>query len=221
MPTPDATMADSRDMIGAHDLFRHQFGALPALVRSVADGDTRRASIVSGHVVLLADLLHHHHSSEDDHVWPKLHDRCPDEVQPLIGTMEAQHTALDQQLQTLRSLAGGWQFADAATREELAACADRLGPLLTEHLALEERQVLSLIDRYLTDREWKASVAASAAKLPLTMAPTVIGMMLDQADEEMTEIIRAGVPPLFWLLVRPLATRRYRSYARRVYGTAA
>lgn len=34
-------MADSRDMIGAHNAFRREFAAIPALVRGIKSGDQR------------------------------------------------------------------------------------------------------------------------------------------------------------------------------------
>ncbi|GLY06603.1 hypothetical protein Acsp01_69820 [Actinoplanes sp. NBRC 101535] len=214
-------MADSRDMVGAHDMFRAQFGALPALLAGVAPGDTARAAVVEEHVVLLATLLHGHHGAEDEHVWPKLHERCPRESQDLVATMEAQHAGIDTALQDLVTGARLWApAADAAGRDALAGVAARLGPALAEHLALEEAETLRLIDGYLTEQEWKATVAAAAGKLTPDQGPLAIGMMLHEADEHMEELIRGGAPEEFWTEVRPVAVGAYAAYATRVYGDA-
>ncbi|MDP9825805.1 hemerythrin domain-containing protein [Kineosporia succinea] len=215
----DVKMADSRDMVGAHDMFRLHYGKLPALVRGVAPGDVERAGVVTGHIELLAALLHGHHGSEDDHVWPLLHERCLEEVQPLVSTMEAQHDQLDVGLQELVAGARSWAVsAGEAERDALAAVADRVDAALREHLELEENQVLRLIDTYLTDAEWKATVAAASGKLTPESGALAIGMMLDQADAPMQEIIREGVPEEFWREVRPAAVAAYQDYAKRVYG---
>ncbi|WP_240746644.1 hemerythrin domain-containing protein [Cryptosporangium phraense] len=211
-------MADSRDMVGAHDMFRLHFGALPGLVRGVAPGDTERAAIVSEHAQLLTVLIDGHHGAEDDHVWPKLHARCPDQVQTLVSTMEAQHTQIHGALEELAAGAQRWAAsADQAERESLAAVAERLDAALIEHFALEEARVLTLIDAYLTDEEWKASVASSAVKLTPDQSVLAVGMLIDRADESMREILREGAPPEFWEEARPAALRAYRSYAERVY----
>jgi hemerythrin-like domain-containing protein len=214
-------MADSRDMVGAHDMFRAQFGALPDLVRSVGPGDAARAKVVGEHVELLATLLHGHHGAEDAHVWPALHERCPDQLQALVATMEAQHAGIDAGLRDLVTGARSWAAAgDQAGRDALAATAERLNPALADHLALEEAEMLRLIDTYLTEDEWKATVAAAAGKLTPEQGPLAIGMMLHEADDDMRGIIGAGVPEEFWRQVEPAAVTAYQSYAAQVYGDA-
>ena len=212
-------MADSRDMILAHQAIRYEFDALPALICDVPVGDTARAAIVADHVQMLGDMLHGHHTSEDDHVWPKLVERCPAQVQPLVETMEAQHERIDQDLRELLACARRWRNGGDATEQgTLAALVERLLPPLREHLALEEAEILPLIDQYLTDAEWRATVAASTGKLPITKAPVAMGMLLQHADAEMLQVMRAAVPAVFWTVFRPLGTRAYRRYAKRVRG---
>ena len=212
-------MADSRDMILAHRAIRHEFDALPALIRGVPAGDPERVATVADHVQMLGDMLHGHHASEDDHVWPKLIERCPEQVQPLVETMEAQHERIDQDLRELLAGARRWRAgADAAEQVALSARAEGLLPPLLEHLALEEAEILPLIDTYLTETEWRATVAASTGKLPITRAPVAMGMLLKHADAELLPVMRAAVPAVFWMVFRPLGVRAYRRYARRVYG---
>lgn len=211
--------ADSRDMVGAHDMFRYHFGALPSLVRSVEPNDAARAGVVAEHAQLLAVLLDGHHRAEDDNMWPKLHERCPDDLQQLVDTMEAQHAQLHVALDELVTGSERWVArGEAADRDALAAVADRLDPALREHLALEEARVLHLIDTYLTDEEWKATVAAAAGKLTPEQGVLAVGMLLDRADEEMQEILRAGAPAEFWDEARPAALRAYAAYAKKVYA---
>jgi hemerythrin-like domain-containing protein len=211
--------ADSRDMVGAHDMFRYHFGALPDLVAGVPAGDTTRAKVVAEHVSLMSALLHGHHASEDAHVWPKLHERCPDEIQPLVEVMESQHAGIDTGLQNLEARAGAWgETADPADRHATVQAARDLAPALREHLELEEAKVLRLIDTYLSEAEWKETVAAAAGKLSPENGALAIGMMLDQADQPMQDLIREGVPEEFWREVRPAAIAAYDTYAERVYG---
>ncbi|MFG1604396.1 hemerythrin domain-containing protein [Actinoplanes sp. NPDC049265] len=213
-------MADSRDMIGAHDAIRRQFADLPGLISGVAGGDERGTAVVAAHVLLMAEFLHAHHASEDAHVWPKLLDRCPTEVRPVVATMESQHGLVDRELQALTAAARRWSAsADAGDRDALAGVADRLLAPLREHLALEEKEVLPLIDRYLTDREWKATVAASLGKVPLGRRPMMLGLALDGADEEQIGLFRAAVPAVAWYILGPIGRRAYRVYRGRLVAT--
>ncbi|MFE5996909.1 hemerythrin domain-containing protein [Streptomyces sp. NPDC056454] len=210
-------MADSRDMIGAHDAMRREFDALPALISGVPAGDAQGTAFVADHVLMMIDFLHAHHTSEDDHVWPRLRERCPDDVGPLIETMDQQHTFIDSELQALAAGGRGWRdSADVSDREAVAAVAERLRPPLHEHLTLEEERVLPLIDRHLTEREWKATVEASLGKVRFSQRLLMLGMALYGADEEQAQLLRAAVPAVVWHAGRPIGTRLYRTHRERL-----
>ncbi|MEU5372955.1 hemerythrin domain-containing protein [Streptomyces sp. NPDC005951] len=210
-------MADSRDMIGAHDAMRREFGALPALIAGVPTGDARGTSFVADHVLMMIDFLHAHHTSEDDHVWPRLRERCPDDVEPLITTMDQQHAAIDDELQSLAAGGRRWRHsATASDREAVAGVAERLLPGLYEHLALEEERILPLIDRHLTQREWKATVEASLGKVPFAQRLLMLGMALHEAGGEQADLLRAAVPAVVWHAGRPIGTRLYRTHRERL-----
>jgi hemerythrin-like domain-containing protein len=210
-------MADSRDMIGAHDAMRREFGALPALIAGVPAGDADGTAVVAGHVLMMVDFLHAHHTSEDDHVWPRLRERCPGDVGPLIETMDRQHAFIDGELEALAAGGRRWRAsADANDRDAVAAVAERLLPALYEHLALEEERILPLIDRYLTEREWKATVEASFGKVTFARRLLMLGMALHGASEEQAQLLRAAVPAVVWHAGRPLGTRLYRTHRKRL-----
>jgi hemerythrin-like domain-containing protein len=211
------TMADSRDMIGGHDAFRREFSSLPDVIRTVAAGDTRRVVVVTDHIEFLTDFLHTHHSSEDELVWPKLNDRCPQDVRPVVRTMEDQHLQIDTALNDLLGAARRWKASGTETdRDAAAAAADRLLPPLNAHLVLEESLILPLIDQYLTDQEWKAVMAASTSKIAPGKRALALGMVLHGADDEMRALLREAIPTVLWLIFRPLAARAYRTHAKRL-----
>ncbi|GAA3888062.1 hemerythrin domain-containing protein [Streptomyces sedi] len=209
--------ADSRDMIGAHDAMRREFAALPALVAGVPAGDTRGTAVVARHVLMMVDFLHAHHTSEDDHVWPRLRERCPKDVGLLVATMDQQHALIDGELTALAAECRRWSDSAGATeRDAVAAVAERLLPPLFEHLALEEERILPLIDRHLTESEWKATVEASLGKVPFSQRLLMLGMALHGADEEQAQLLRAAVPAPVWHVGRPLGTRLYRTHRERL-----
>src|ERR1700712_3706310 len=144
--TKTEPMADSRDMVVIHDMFRREFQPIPALVSSVPDGDSARVAIIADHVEWMVAFLHSHHEGEDMLVWPRLVERCPTETEPLIFTMESQHHGLAVALDDLAAKAAAWRTTSAAhERDELAEAATVLLDRIAEHLDLEELEVLSLI----------------------------------------------------------------------------
>jgi hemerythrin-like domain-containing protein len=149
-------MAYSRDMFVVHDMFRRQFKAIPSLVSEVPGGDAAQVRIVADHVVWMVTFLHAHHEGEDQFVWPKLLERIPEKIDPLILTMEDQHAGLAQGLDDLAAKAASWRkTCSVQERDALAGAATELLVRIAEHLGMEEREVLPLIDSYLTEKEWK------------------------------------------------------------------
>ena len=98
MTTINEPLADARDMFAVHTMFRREFRLMPGLIRAVTAGDTRRATLVADHVALVSGVLNAHHSAEDQHIWPLLRERCPEECAPLIEVMEDQHHAIHTRL---------------------------------------------------------------------------------------------------------------------------
>ncbi|MCW2526007.1 MAG: hypothetical protein JWM76_867 [Pseudonocardiales bacterium] len=221
MPTSNP-MADSRDMIVVHTMFRKQFSAIPGLVSGVATGDRDRVAIVADHVVWMVEFLHAHHEGEDMMVWPRLVERCPVEVEPLIFTMESQHHALALALDDLALQATGWRATAAVEeRDALARAATVLLLRIAEHLDLEERKVLSLIDKYLTEKEWKEVGGSGLKKMSFGQLKVAFGMILDGAPPEHVQTMHDTIPRVPWLLFSLLGPRAYTKYARRLQGRAA
>jgi hemerythrin-like domain-containing protein len=215
------TMADSRDMIVVHTMFRKQFAAIPGLVCDVADGDRNQVAIVADHVAWMVEFLHAHHEGEDMLVWPRLVERCPTEVEPLIFTMEAQHHALAVALDALAARASEWRNTAAIEeRDALAAAATELLVQIAEHLDLEELRVLSLIDRYLTEKEWKQVGGSGLKKMSFGQLTIAFGMILDGASAQFVQTMRDTIPRAPWLLFSVLGPRAYTRYARRLHVDA-
>jgi hemerythrin-like domain-containing protein len=215
------TMADSSDMIVVHTMFRKQFKAIPALVSGVPAGDRDQVAVVADHVEWMVEFLHAHHEGEDMMVWPRLVERCPTEVEPLIFTMESQHHALALALDDLAARASEWRASGAVPeRDALAAAATELLVRIAEHLDLEELKVLSLIDRYLTEKEWKQVGGSGLKKMSFAQLKVAFGMILDDAPPEHVRTMRDTIPRAPWMLFSALGPRAYTKYAARLHRGA-
>ncbi|MFI7080400.1 MULTISPECIES: hemerythrin domain-containing protein [unclassified Micromonospora] len=210
-------MADSRDMYVVHSLFRREFPAAAALVRTVPADDAPAAARVADHVLLLTGALHTHHSGEDEHVWPKLRQRGPDEIAPLVETMESQHESLHAALADVEDRATVWRrTASVADREALAAAVEALIAPMSAHLDAEETHVLPLIDKYLTDEEWAEAGKHGMASAQKSQLPMIFGMLLHDARPEHTESLKAVVPAPVWFVLSRLGPVAYGRYVRRL-----
>jgi hemerythrin-like domain-containing protein len=211
------TLADSRDMVVVHNMFRRQFAAIPGLVSDVGEGDAAQIAIVADHVEWMVTFLHAHHEGEDRHVWPKLLERVPTEIDPLVYTMEAQHEGLARALDDLAVKAGAWRKSSAAPeRDAVAGAATDLLQSIAEHLDLEEREVLPLIDRYLTEKEWQQVGGSGLKTMSLRQLTVAFGMILDHASSDQVTIMRNTLPRVPWTIFSLVGPRAYLRYARRL-----
>jgi iron-sulfur cluster repair protein YtfE (RIC family) len=214
-------LLDTREMLVVHSMFRRELRLAGGLVRRVAPGDTRRAAVVAAHLDLVEQVLHHHHTSEDELLWPKLLDRVPGELAPVVALMEAQHEQVDGLLGEIARLRPVWaQHPDPAGGEALADRYDRLYAGLAEHLEAEETRVLPLVARCLTAAEWAELGEAGRAGIPRRAMALVFGMLAHDGDPEVVAAMLAPAPLPVRVLVPRLGRRAYRRHALAVHGTA-
>jgi hemerythrin-like domain-containing protein len=223
--TPAITLsepaADPRDMFAAHTMFRREFGLMPGLVRAVTPGDKPRATLVADHIALVSGVLSQHHAAEDRHIWPRLRERCPKECGPLVDVMEDQRHAIRSCLLQVSTALPPWRdSASARARGALAGAIDRLIPVITEHLALEEERVVPLIVKHITDAEYAAQAHEHAAHIPPDKLLTVLGMIMYHGDRVVSDLILAEMPVEVQPTIKDLAVQAYAAYATDLYGTA-
>jgi hemerythrin-like domain-containing protein len=218
--TQNEQLTDTREMLVVHSLFRRELRLASGLVRGVAAGDRQRADVVSAHLQLVEDVLHHHHTSEDDLLWPKLLDRVPDEIAPVVRLMEAQHEQVDALLARIGTLRPQWAQDPATGRgAELAGLYDELYAGLAEHLDAEETRVLPLVARCITAAEWNELGEAGRAGIPRKHMALVFGMLMYEGDPEVVKIMLAPAPLPVRVLVPRLGRRAFRKHAVAMHGT--
>lgn len=220
MTTTAAPHTDTRVMGVIHSIYRREFRLAGDLVRGVADGDRARAAVVADHLQLVHDNLHHHHSAEDDHLWPLLLERVPEELAPLVHLMEQQHATVESLLAGIGDLLPRWRAtAGVRDRDQLADLHDQLHLHLVEHMDAEEERLLPIASRNVTQEEWEAMGTAARAGTPRSRSLLVLGMIVQDGDPEVVASMLERAPaPVRWLLPR-LARRAYRRHARAVHGT--
>jgi hemerythrin-like domain-containing protein len=216
---PTATGA-AAEMKTIHSAFRRELRLAPGLLRSVEHGDRLRAGIVATHLELLDRFLHHHHTIEDDMLWPKLLERVPAEIAPIVESMEAQHETVATLLEQTVTLRVAWRKdADAARAADLAGIYARLHDALVEHLDAEEEQVMPLVEQCITKREWAKIGKAAQRSTPLKDGPRMLGMLAYDGDPQVMHEMLGAVPAPLRNTVLKVGRRAYAKHAVRVYGT--
>jgi hemerythrin-like domain-containing protein len=205
--------AETRNMKAIHIVFRREFGLLPDLVQSAAPGDEERAKIIADHIRLVGHTLRHHHQAEDEVLWPLLLARAPKEVDPVVHVAEGHHQRLDTLLEGTEARLAAWASSAAGDdRDALAVALGELAVVLFEHMGLEERLVLPVVERHLFTSEWEMMVQLSVAEIAPQDLPLIFGMALYESGEEIVpEPLRADI--------LPVAPGMYADYAERLYGT--
>jgi hemerythrin-like domain-containing protein len=227
MSTSTVTRPTGRTAIGAaaemktiHSAFRRELRLAPALLRSVEHGDRLRAGIVASHLDLVDRFLHHHHTIEDDLLWPKLVERVPAEIAPIVELMETQHQTVAHLLERTVALRNAWRKeADSAWVIELAALYTSLHAALVEHLDAEEQHVMPLVEACVTEKEWAKIGKAAQRGTPLKDGPRMLGMLAYDGDPDVIHEMLGAVPAPMRGVVVKLGRRAYAKHAQRVYGT--
>lgn len=205
--------AETRDMYTVHAMFRREFALLPGLARGVADGDVERARVVSDHIRLVNTILYYHHHAEDAVLWPLIRQRASRDIDPVVLLLEGQHHGLDLLIEELGGRLDSWvASADSAEGAELAAVLQRLAAGLYEHMGLEEKLALPLVERHVFATEWEAMVAAGAADVPPEIGPALVGMLMYEGGTVI-------VPPEMRDVLADLAPKAYAVYCENLHGT--
>jgi len=216
--TPTADRPWVHEMVVIHRVFRREFTLLPHLVREVADGDTDRAAPIAEALRLVLDGLHHHHSGEDDILWPALLERAAPST-GLVETMQAQHGVVGGYAEQAVPLLGAWErTASSSTGTELADVLDRFAAALFEHLDLEEREILPLVERHVTVAEWNSLGEHGIEEMDKKMLPILFGAILEDATPDERRAMLAKQPLVVRVILKVLGARQYRRFVTRVRG---
>ncbi len=214
--TSSRPLTDVHDMVVVHRAFRREFRLIPELVRQVAAGDTARAAVLAAHGRLVLRGLHGHHTGEDLLLWPKLLERCAPDAE-LVHRMEAQHQRVHDAIERIGPALERWEAeARPAVSEEVASAFDELRTALLEHLEDEEREILPLAARHVTQAEWNELGEHGMKETRIREMPILFGAVTEEATPEERAHMLAVVPPPVRLLLRTVLARRYRTYISRV-----
>ena len=138
----------------------------------------------------------------------------------IVARMERQHVQVAVTLAEVRRALPAWQVsAGTDSRDYLvsALCSHRR--VLIDHLDDEERHLLPLAARYLTNSEWAALGEHFVATTPKAQLLIFLGGVLEEATPDERAALLGAMPRVARLAWRSVGRRRYAAHTRRVRGT--
>jgi iron-sulfur cluster repair protein YtfE (RIC family) len=196
-------------MVAFHDAFRRDLAHLAhAASRRPAhlEEPARRTAVLAGWE-LFKTQLHIHHTAEDHDLWPRMRihlaDR-PDEL-ALLQAMQDEHARIDPMLSAVE---GALADRDGG-HQRLGDTVDELASALHGHLAHEERDVLPLIDRSLSQAEWEAFGNDQRRRIGIRGGAQLFPWLLDEATPEQIQAVLGQLPSPLRVVYRRIWEPRY------------
>jgi hemerythrin-like domain-containing protein len=181
-------------MVIVHRTFRTTFAEAAGLVRSEAAPSEDRVGFLADHIDFALSLLQAHHEGEDELLWPKLLERLPAEAET-VQRVADQHDDVSEGIARVRAANAAWRVEpNGAPAAELADALDALGRVVSSHLDEEERLVLPLAARALTQEEWEAIGEHSRGSIPADRMFIAFGMILEPASEDDRRTLLSALP---------------------------
>jgi hemerythrin-like domain-containing protein len=212
-------LIDVRDMAIVHRTFERLYAESAQLVRRDPAPSAERASFLADHIDFGVMMLHHHHENEDALLYPKLIERAPDQA-ATTEEIEHEHELVRTSLEDVSSACTSWRTQPTAEGgEALATSLDQLNTVLKTHAADEERDVVPLAARTLTQDEWDSVGKQAVAKIPAKWKPIAFGALLEPLDESDRAYMKGNLPAPIRMLFPVMIDRPWRRYAKKLRGT--
>lgn len=217
--TTTTTRSDPWEMALIHRLIRRGFEQARGFV--LAPGADRRTGPVAAYLGFHLDGLHAHHTSEDELLWPVLHERA-ELSGDHVARMEQQHAGIHEAVEAARRDLATWTATPGGgTADALASSITLLLERLAEHLTEEERDVVPLIARHVSQAEWEHLGKVSFAKFTPQQRFTAMGEMLAAATPAEAARMMTGLPAPVRLIWRLAGRRKYERSMAAARGQAA
>ncbi|WP_328866004.1 hemerythrin domain-containing protein [Streptomyces sp. NBC_00304] len=199
---------DTHEMVLIHRVLRREFGQLPRLFRAAA-GDRARSTVIGAHAREMLTFLHTHHTGEDELIFPLLRERAALDPE-LMDRMDAQHAQVDDAVTAVDAELPTWTAsADAAAGERMATRIDTMMPVLIEHLAEEEQEILPIVSVTLTQSEWDALGKHGMSAIPLTRRLVILGHITEETDDAERRRFMKVLPAPARLAYKLIGHRRF------------
>ncbi|MBU1361539.1 MAG: hemerythrin domain-containing protein [Gammaproteobacteria bacterium] len=158
-------------------IIRDEHAALAAMLRSILLllAEHRRKKTLPDFAALRAMLFYvdefpekRHHRKETDLLFPKLRARTP-MSRELLDRLDDDHERGERKIRHVEHALLAFEMLGEPRRHEFEQAIERYVDFYFAHMAMEEREILPLAERVLTDEDWaELDEAFGANRDPLT-----------------------------------------------------
>ena len=214
-----APLADTRDMKRVHRIFRDAFGSAVAYLGAVRPTDIERVELVAAYYDNVLRLLVVHHEGEDELLTPRLLARCTGEEAVEVARVAAQHEAvigaIDDALTAISTWRNTPNLETAATATTTLAA---LNIALRDHLDDEERTVLPVAGRYVTQPEWDELPRHGLTHFTGDRIWLVVGLIQEQMTPEQVSAMETAMPAPFVEFWQQQGRPQFKEFAAALRG---
>ncbi|MDV3207748.1 MAG: hemerythrin domain-containing protein [Rhodococcus ruber] len=209
MTTDTLPPADTRIMRVVHSALRRDLTRAAQVLRTAPAPERTQRVALADHLVWMMQFLHLHHSGEDQGLWPLVRAVNP-AAEALLDEMDADHARIGPEIERVTAAATDYR-ADPAAREDLVHALTALEQVLLPHLQREEDEMMPVVARTLTRRQWdeveQKVFIASKAKRELGIEAHWVVDGVDREDYDVA-VGKVGLATRF--LLRHAFARPYR-----------
>lgn len=153
MSTTPTAPADLRGYRAIHTALRDAAHAMAAAAPTLTAAEPRRLAAFRSYWKGYAGEVLAHHTTEDDVVFPELVARAP-ALAALMDRTDADHHHLDVLMEDVTAALG--TIADGAPADRAAGLLRAIADHMDEHLDVEDREILPVIEVSFTQEEYDA-----------------------------------------------------------------
>jgi hemerythrin-like domain-containing protein len=143
-------------------ILREEHAALAAMLRSILLhlAQHRKGSTLPDFAALRAMIFYvdefpekRHHRKESELLFPKLRARTP-LAREMLDQLDSDHAAGERNIRELEHTLLGFEMLGEPRREAFEMAAQRYVEFYLKHMGIEEREILPLAARVLTESDW-------------------------------------------------------------------
>jgi hemerythrin-like domain-containing protein len=189
---PRTYETDTSGMARAHGTVEQALEAAPRYV-SAASGPHQVAAVASFYENVL-EYVHVHHGAEDELLYPRLEERCADDLDS-IKRIASQHHLLQEPMAAANDAIDRWRAGPTdASATSVVAALSSISKVLSPHCRDEEGLVVMLASRFLSEAEWEEMLTYEALNYRADKPWLMLGLALERSDEAHRAALLARLP---------------------------
>lgn len=209
---------DTEDLLLIHAVFRSGFSRAEGLISKTDPADSARVKFVSDHLDELLQTLHNHHHHEDVLWWDRLREREPGSAADVERMINA-HNEIARLIEAVQEARAAW-VKTPGDKAEFLQRLRRLQDALFAHLSDEEKHIMPLAARVLTQKEWDEAHTIGQDEIPRNRLLFQLGYILQCAPTPaLRQKMLDGIPGFVRLLYRLFGKKKFEAEWISLYGS--